>query len=460
MGINDEIKKSKNRIVRRAYVKRRLVSTGLFEPNWFEISKDIKKWGTIRATTDEVRKNKFKFGTVTMKLANDEGEYNDETNDNSIWFGFASRQRTLVRLEAGFVNQTQGADGIFTRTITPTNGAGTLAAIFTGILQGDLLTNDKNEIPFNVKPLLQIFRDYPARNLTGWDGGAAGTSGGLTASEFIEMLRDQTDGAGSLIFLPFFDNTTTGFVITSTTLNYSILNTSTAEDVRDKNVWQIIEKLAESEQFIPYITKEGIFRFQASSDIATATVFEFHGQGKNNRTFGRTIKKINQFGRRHSKYYSRVELKFNSADTDTSLEIVESSFTVAGNNNPWNFGHRTLQMENLWIPTSTVANSIATTVFNDVSSLNNEIDFSASFVPQLEILDRLSITHDSSPFVAESLWDENEWADSVGAAETGNELIWDKSAGDAISLKDAEFNSLSIEQNLDKMETKVRAKEL
>ena len=98
--------------------------------------------------------------------------------------------------------------------------------------------SDKNEVTFPVRPLLQIFRDFPARNLVGW------TTTGFTATQFFNAVRDMTDGSSSFVFRPFFQDTTTFWSIASTSNTYANLNTSTADDVIDKSVWDIMEKIS------------------------------------------------------------------------------------------------------------------------------------------------------------------------------------------------------------------------
>jgi len=460
-NLNQLIKQSKTRVFRKAFVKRRLASTGLFESEWQEITNDVKSWGTIKLNIDDVRKSKITFGNLSIKVANDNGKYNDETNDNSLWFGFASQQRTLVKIEAGFLDQTLGADGIYTNTFingqvgiwdsSLWDGASYDVAannpVFIGLLVGDLPTNDKNEKILKVNSLLDVFRKYPAEEITGY------TTTGLTASDFITLVRDHTDGSSNFIFRPFFDNTITSWDISTTTTNYLELNTTGAKDVIDKDVWSVIEKLAEAEQHVPRITKGGQFKFNPQGTNQSVTSYEFHGLGSTDRTFGKTIKKINSFGVNYSKYYSRVQVKFKEANTSTSYATVKSDLLVSGSNGPWNLGHKTLNINNNFIATSTVAQTVAQNVFDDVSSGKDEINFTASFVPQIELLDRISVTYDSSPLVQESLWDQRNWA--AGS----DELIWDKSPGDAILLNGVEFEVLSVELDIDKFETRIRGKE-
>lgn len=573
-----QIKANKSKIFRRIYIKRRETTTGLFESGWTEISDDILTWGKVVRSVDAQQYNKFKFGGVRFQVANDSGRYNPETNPSSLWFGFLSPQRSLVRIEAGFSYETQTASGLwkkwewpiqsvqetvtsfpvgapgapsvirltstasrlaiqlsaasvdlrisqlglpyafrsltttamtgsmrleiyqgdsisgatsplytsdavpvdattsiagltvsgddFTFSLMPpldlkanknhwmvlngndlvfngndviipsgtttsqlvyvSNDSGTsysvgsqnlsfqvtaqevtAAAVFTGVIIGDTPTSDKNVVTFLAQPLSDLFRQYPARLLNGY------TSTGLTASQFVESVRDHTDGSGNFVFRPFFGDTTANWNIQTTTVLYGELNTSTGEDIIDQNVWTIVEKLAQAETFVPYVGKDGVFNFVDRAE-ATATSFEFHGARSLDREYGRTIKTINAAGPKYSKYYSRVNVRWDDAFTQTSVETVEATFEVTSNNLPWIYGHRTFDFTNRWIASGSVAAQIAQTIFNDVSVLKDEIEFSASFVPQLEIFDKISITYNNVEFSNQSLWDVNRWSRAAG----------------------------------------------
>lgn len=576
-----QIKANRSRVFRRLYIKRRQASDGQFEDTWTEITKDVLRWGKITRSVDASQYNKFKFGGLRFQVANDSGRYNPETNPSSLWFGYLSPQRSLVRVEAGFVHETLGADGIWTRTEYPRNDrlyredgpyniaepgtvtsanvpsqtttgklawaiaadprslrpkefyhslyrdntsvtgyllgevwqgdslssatvvavsdtfpcsnlttsatdltitantpftfsteqylepnakhwfvinysnvvfdasdgdyiwavqgqghsfggtwntvdgntwslsssfnyayslelwADTVTAAFTGIIIGDTPTNDTNVVTFNAQPLSDLFRQYPARLLDGY------TSTGMTASQFVESVRDHTDGAGNFVFRPFFGNSTTGWNIQTTTVNYGELTSKTSQDVIDNNVWQVLERLAQAETFVPYVDKEGVFNFVARAD-ASATTFEFHGAKSFDREYGRTIKKITAAGPKYSKYYSRVNVRWDDAFTATSVETVEASFEVSADNLPWIYGHKTFDLTNRWIQSASVAAQIAQTIFDDVSALKNELAFTATFVPQLEIFDRISVTYNNNEFSEDSLWDLNKWSRPAG----------------------------------------------
>jgi hypothetical protein len=217
-------------------------------------------------------------------------------------------------------------------------------------------------------------------------------------------------------------------------------------------VWDVVQKLAEAENFIPLVTGSGKFKFFSRDDVTTSS-FEFYGGQSFNSEYGRTIKKINFYGQRFSKYYSRVTVKHRAADTTTSYAIEDSQYLVSGDSGPWTLGEKTLQIENTWIPTSTVAETIAQTLFDEYSAIKFEVDFSTSFVPHLDIFDRFTMTYDQSPVVGNTLWDIYNWGDTTAAAEI-QDLIWDASGGDAVRLLDAEFKIIAIDLNLDTCETK------
>lgn len=461
------IKKPNANTYRRAKIKRRNAVTGLFESSWLDISSDVKSYGKVKSEIDSVRLYKFSFSNAKIVVANDEGKYNPEDNEASLWYGYLNQQRTLVQIEAGFVRHSLGSSGQWVNNEIPAStqydvatwdsdvylwDASTTGVQFTGIISGDIPLSDKNEVTFNIKPLTSIFQEFPAKNLVGW------TSTGLTASQFVTLLRDQTDGAGSFIFRPFFGDTTTQWDISTTSNVFSNLNTSTAKGVIDKTVWDIVEKLAEAEDFVPYVTKDGMFRFVSRASNTTTVAFEFHGAGSFNTTYGQTIKSIQSYGPKTSKYYSDVQVKFIDSDTATSYVTVESTLTVSAASNPWVLGKKMFQIENFFIPNTATASAIATTVFTEYSALKNEITFKTSFVPHLDLLDRISITYDPSEADPDSFWDIRNWADDV--VNSSQDLIFDGSRGDSIKIQGSEFKFLSIETDIDNFENTFIAREI
>lgn len=466
-SIEQRIKSSKSEVFRRAYIKRRVLGSGLFEENWFEISEDVKSWGKITSQIDNTRLNKFTFGNAKLVVNNIEGRYNPHSNEFSLWFGYLNQQRTLVKIEAGFYARVQRSDGVWINSEVPdetlwdediwdSEGAewdGAIGKIvFKGVISGDVLASDKQEITFNIKPLTSLFQDFNARDLVGW------TTTGMTASQFVAMVRDQVDLNGNYFFRPFFDDTISTWDISTTANVYSNLNTSTAEEIYSKTVWDVIEKLAESELFVPYVARDGTFKFVSRTANSLTPTFQFHGVGSPNSEYGHTIKEIRSYGFKVSKYYSSVSVKWQEDNTTTSYEVVAASLSVAPNSNPWVLGSRELKIENTLIPSASVANVIATTIYNDVSGLKNEIEFSTSFVPHLDILDRISVHYDPNPFDITSLWDFNNWA--ATSIDDPEDLLWDVNRGNALVLDGEEFKFLSFELDLDRLENRFVAREV
>lgn len=454
-SILTEIKNPKGKVFRRIYIKRRLASTGLFETSWQDITKDVKSWGRIAKSIDYVRYSQVRFNDVNVIMANDYGKYNPEDAEGSLWYGYASQQRTLVKIEAGFTYQTLGSDGIWTNTEFPS-----VPSVFMGIIQGDLYLSEENQVQFTVKPLLQVFRDYATRNLSGY------TTTGMTASQFITMLRDQTDGSSNYIFRPFFQDTTTFWNFTSTGIIYvdvantvgsrrpvpSYVTDPPQNDFYEMNVWDALQKLAEAENLVPYITRDGIFNFSHRNPNTTTAAYQFFGRGFNDYTYGQTIKRINRYSKKISDYYSRVALKWLDSATSTAIIITQTAMQVNGTNTAWLYGQRTFNLENYWIATITSAQSLANAIFQGVSAINNEIDFTTSFVPHLELLDRVQVSYESTERALNSRWDVNEWADD--SLNTTAALYWANPIGDAIRFSAKEFKLVSIELNLDTLESR------
>lgn len=323
--------------------------------------------------------------------------------------------------------------------------------LFTGIISGDISLDGSDQVSIPVAPMTEAFRLFAAPRLTGY-----GPS--LTASTFLEVVRDQVDANGVYIFRPFFGDTTTSWVINTTTVNYANLNTSTAADVKDATVWGLIEKLAVSENFVPYVGNDGSFNFVARDYNNTASSFHFIGSGGFSSEYGQTIKKVSWFGKRFSKYYSRVRLKFRGEDTTTSFAIEDSIYEVRGSSGPWTLGEKTLDIQNLWIPTLTVAETIAQELFDEYSAIRTEVEFTTSLVPQLDLLDRVQITYDPTNNSQNSLWDAYDWGDDL-AINGATEMLWDSSGGDALKMVAREFRLISIDVNLDSGECKFIGRE-
>ena len=441
-NLNNMIKKPTSKIFRRFFVKRRQISDGQFESTWQDLTRFVMKWGNFRWAVDTPRFGTLEFSNANIRMLNIEGKFNPNDNADSFWNGYGDIQRSLVKIEAGFTHQTQSSGGIWTNTEFPT-----ATTMWTGIISGDIGMSARGVITLPLRPVTQVFRDYPASDITGI------TSTGISSGGWISLLRDQTDGAGSFVFRPFIGEgqTTTDWTISTGGPLYANLNTSAAEDLHNLDCWSVTERLAQAEQKIAFVNRTGQFIWQQKTTTA-AVQYEFHGLGSSDRAFGHTIKKINNYGKRLTSFYSRVAVKYVNEDTSTSFVNTALSFAIGGVNTAWNLGSRTFSIENFWLANSAAAASVASSVFDQVSSQDEEINFVTTFVPQLNLLDRISVTYDSTDFVSgRSFWDINDWATT--GADSLTDLIWDDARGDGIILNSTNFKVLSINLNLDNMES-------
>lgn len=462
LRLKREIKRNRSSIFRRVFI-RRMLNTGTFETDWVDVSKYVKKWGKVTQAIDPQRYSKLVFNGFNMLFDNQDGLFSDESDQNSLWYGYASQQRTLIKLEYGLKSYELSPDGIWRIGETQHSEWDTTLwdsdefydaepTKFTGIISGDILRKGEYEVSIPMMPTTEIFRGFPANKISGF------TSTGVTASKFMELVRDQTDGAGNFLFRPFLGNTSTNWVINTTTNVYLGLNTSGSAVLVDKGLWQVMENLAEAEDFVVHVTGEGELKFVPRDANTSTTQFEFFGLGYNDREYGHTIKKIESYGPKFSNFYTKVQVKFGDEDTVTSYATSEMTITVSGSNFAWIYGHRPLNIENKLIAGVTTAAQIAQNIFDNVSQLKKEIVFSTPFLVGVNVLDKVQVSYDSNPYAPQSLWDLYDWGDDTVDTRP-YDLVFDSPQGDNILLESEEFNIVSIETDLDGLGVKIQARE-
>ena len=107
MTFKTEVRKSVLKYFRRCYIKRRLDDgSGSYETDWFEVTNLVKRWGTISWTTDDFRFNVFEQGNANLVMRNDSKQWNEgPESTKSLFYGFLSRYKTLVRIDVGLYDQ-------------------------------------------------------------------------------------------------------------------------------------------------------------------------------------------------------------------------------------------------------------------------------------------------------------------------------------------------------------------
>lgn len=420
-------------------IRRRLDdSSGLYETNWLDITEDVKKWGNIRTELDSESFTTVRQGGVTLVCRNDLGQFDAPRNAGSYWSGYLTRYKTLVRVRAGFLSPTDGSE----IPPEPQYTTDSTSTLFLGVLTEPIELNDHNEATLKVKPLTSLLEDVKASRLVVASAGAAG-SGQLTASEYLGRMRDVTDGSSNFILRPFLS--VTAWDVWPTSFTLTSLDTTTALD--SQNCWEMAKKLAQSVNYGLWVDKVGTLRF-APKAAPTAVSFVLSGYPYVDTTYGHTVKTIQRSEEDLDVLFTRVRIKFLDTDTSTSYATAESSWAVGDSSTAWLYGERTLAIENTWMSSSTAA-QVASTLLADLNQVVDRVELTTKFIPTLNILDRCQIAYDPQQGGG-TLWDFFNW----------DEADWDPEIGSSFYFSGKDYKLIGMQQDLDKMDTRLTLREI
>lgn len=421
MSITTEINRPIHAIVRRAYIKRRLATTGLYETSWFEITDFVRQWGKTNISVDDLRLFRFTHSGLDLVVDNSTGAFNHELDSASLWLGYLTRYRTLVKIEAGYVDDTD-------------------AELPTDLSQGVFIMDDEvvvrgnsYDVVLKCKSLQSTLAEVRITEVP-----SIGATG--TASDLVGRIRDHTDGAGTPIFRQFI--TSTAWTIQATTNQY---NFATSTSLENLSCWDFMNKLAEVEGYLLFINRTGGLEFRDRNERTSTSQFTFNGHGFREMN----IVNVGEFKEAFNKYFNYFRYKWTEADTLTSYVTAGTNTVVDPSNTSWKFGVRRYEFENTFAPTSTVAQTVVNNLFTLFQTVKKEIKMTSLFVPQLEISDKVTINYNSDSLVAEGLiWDAGNWDDEV----------WYDSA--AISINNANYKIISKQHDLDKMTSNLVLREI
>jgi len=431
---NQMLRRSKVDIFRKFSIKRRLDNgTGNYETNWQDLSSEVIKWGTIRWQTDAKKYNFFTQRGMSINVKNDKGLFNDENHFTSFWHGldastgsgFLTRYRTLVKIEAGFLDPDDNNIEIPHPSV-----------LLYGYITENIRTGDNNRVTFNIKSLQGIFDEVPASKID-----MAGI-GSWTASDIIIKIRDMTDSAGSFVFQEFI--TSGAWNIETTTNIYDDLTTTTLDNF---TCWGLIKKLAEAENKLVYVDRNKAFNFIGRTE--GALTFKFIGHSlKPDPIYGHTIKSLKNYQQDIDLLFNRIRIKYGKEDTSTSYVTKEEPWLVGGNSTSWIYGVRTLEFSNEWM-TDTTAEIIASTLLVDLNDIKIKCDFVTKFIPHLDLLDKVTVQYEPKELLAtDFVWDTSKW----------DEAKW--SGDNVYNFTNREFKIVNISHALDKMESNFTLREI
>lgn len=416
------------RVFRRAYIKRRATATGLYEATWFDITEYVKSYGMAETATDDVRLNQFIHSGVTLRCRNDTSAFEPETNLNSLWIGYMPRNRTLVKVVAGYydenwVEQTDDATvGIF-------------------ILDDEIpISYVENDVDLMCKSIVAPLETARADDIPG-------LTASMTAFQFVSAVRDATDGTGGWLFRNFI--TSTSWTIQTTTTIYHDIDTQ----AENYSVWELMVKMAEAEAFVVSATRDGGIEFRSRDPRTTAPAHYFYG----NMFRKQNIISVDWSKQATNKLFTNFRLKYDKENTVTSYVSAGVPTTINDSNVSWIYGQRNYEFENTLF-NQTTASTVVNDLYTEFSTMRTEAMLKTKFYPTVEVLDRIAVSHRTFALSASGRWDQEDWASDT-ATLPGDGLTWnDQTYG--LEWNDKEFVVLSKQHDLDNFVTNLLVREV
>lgn len=406
MAIDDEIRRPVASVFRRLTVKRRQSSDGLFESSWQDLSSYVKSWGVVRSSADDVRINRFQHAGITLTCRNDDGAFAPETSSRSFWSGYLTRYRTLVRVEAGYLTDSG--------TELPTDSTQGIFVLDNEIVQDTA----GNQVALQCSSLRSIFDEVRASDISGLGATAS-------AAALLALVRDHTDGSSRFVFRQFI--TSTSWSIQSGTANYNFATTTSLDGM---SAWDLMEKIAEAEGYILFITRTGGLTFRDRNPATTASQHAFYGQD-----FPRqNVLKVLEWKEGLNRYYNYFRLKFAEGDTSTSYVSAGTMTTVDPANTVWKYGSRPYNYTNTFVANQSAATSLVNAQLSTFGTIKDEYRILAKFTPHVDIADRVDLSHHSYPLGPNTRWDAFRW-DGANWASEGESIDWNSVGASVLSRK-------------------------
>lgn len=423
MSIESLISKNKLHVFRRMFMKRRI--SGNYEAIWQTIpSKYIINYGSVGFSIDDIKVNFYQYDGLSFKVRNEDGYFSDISETKSFFYGAETRYRTLLKIESGYLDSAS--------TEYPTS-----TIMYIGLLNEDLIQNQQAVINFSTKHLSSIFQEVPAENV----GGLGST---MTASQILTKIMNHTDGASNIIFQKYIS---AGGWNIATTTNYYNMATSTS--LQGLTCWELMQKLAEAENMVLYISRDGDFYFQAKEPLTTTAIYHFKGLGDKDNTYGTNIKETISLDYGLRKVYNRVRIKFDESDTLTSYYVYKENWTWGDSSSSYLYGVKTYEYNNEWINGSATAQTIASAIYNEYKYPKLEVKIQSKFVPHLNLNDRVSLNYKARTIEGDYLWDYAIW----------DNFYWQEASGYNININQ-DFRIIKIKHNIDNFSSELELREI
>jgi hypothetical protein len=373
---------------------RRRLATGEYEASWVQVpNRYIKKFGKVSFEMDVAKPNFYTFSDFSFSVVNNDGYFSGTENAMSFWYGTLTRYRTMVKVEAGYIDTDD--------TEYPTS-----STLFIGIMTDDIKQNYDNTVELNARHISEVFKEIPAGNI-------AGLGVTQTASDIVTKIRDYTDANSIAVFQKYIS--LGAWNISTTTNNY---NMATSTSLEGLTCWDLMSKLSEAENYTMRISRDGGFYFNSRSVVDSIPTFRFAGIGESGPEYGHNIMKRLSIDDGISKVYNRVRVKMANEDTLTSYYTKNETWNWADSSSSFYYGVRTYEYENDWLNT-VGASAIADNLYNEFRYPKLELEMDTKFVPQLNLNDRVGVNYRTRTAMGGELWGYFNWGYGIWAAQAG-----------------------------------------
>lgn len=381
--IEQLIRSNLHRPVRKMYIKRRDIND-VFETDWLQVDhykliNRIVSWGTVTMSIDdyEGRIGAFNCSNLTMTVKNDDGLWNVETDERSLWSGYLNRKFTKVKIDVGYLDSSGNEVGVDT--------------IFEGIIN-KVKMGDQQTSSIEILSYQTILQKYDIKDLS--------MTGSKTINQILTLIMNQTKITK---YIPY--------VTPDVDVNATISDTSLLEGT----YWEVIKKLAFKSNSVPLVYASS---FQmVSRTVIGSSVWDFRGKGSANSD----IFKLDSFDD-------------EGADRVRVFWLVENTAITAISTDPLLLKKYLNEPETINLDDVAPGDrqSIVNTLLAEWENPKPIMEFTTRFlINQVKPLDIVSTTIEgevvpSNTFIwgAWTWGDGSVWGKRVGAINMGTAVLW------------------------------------
>lgn len=393
MSILTEIAKSYSRCFKRVLIKRRLLEpsgSNYYESDWYDVTADVISIEPVGGNVDNLELNSFTQLQFGLVCKNDNYKWANENFSQSYFSGFLTRHKTKVKIQAGYIDSDEVeysydvASGLIVGDEIVINNDGT--AYIPVISAGTLFDEQSAE--------------YVREGLLGdgsfdwWDN--------ATVSTVVGYLYNLSF-RGYAVFTPFLE----GSIITpANDIIADIYNFS------DWSCADALDKMAEVSNSAWWVNPSFYLQFK-SKDATAVSQFTFSGPGVIGSDIN--IYSAGDYNEGLRNTYNRISWY----NTDPPVEAKET-WQAGDTTSTWKYGERTYSVDNRLVTTSATRQTICNNLLSAYKTPKEEITIRTKFVPQLNLLDRVTLNYYGDPSVsARALWGLGLWGKAVWTGRRG-----------------------------------------